>query len=290
MKKIMTLALSLLILCACASGNIYSEVSNKDEALYTGPNGVAFTRSDLYKTMKSSSVDTISAVILKDIASHYDSIDFDEMRKQAEEDLEFYKSIGYESYLIQSYGSLEAYIDLYISSTTVFELAKIYVEENFETLVSENSPVKMQVASFSTEEDAQKCIDDFNAGSTFDMAAVNNNSATAPQSTVYLDSDLSLDYEVKEYVNETNGVGISTIIPHTTTTTGTDGETVESMTYYVVNIESRNAEDFHDECVETLAYSVENDTTIEYFFKKHDIKFFDQDLYKLMSEEYEVLH
>ena len=288
MKKIITFALSLLLLCACSSAG-YSEVSDKDEALYTGPNGIAFTRSDLYKTMKSSSVDTISQVILKDIATHYDSIDFDEMKKQAEEDLEFYKSIGYESYLIQSYGSLEAYIDLYISSTTVLELSKIYVEENFDTMVSENSPVKMQVASFSTEEDAQKCIDAFNSGSTFDMAAVNNNSATAPESMVYLDTDLSLDYEVKEYVNETNGIGISTIIPHTTSSTGTDGQTVETMTYYVVNIESRNVEDFHDEFVETMAYSVDTDTTTEYFFKKHNIKFYDQDLYKLMSEEYEVL-
>lgn len=288
MKKIVTLVLSLMLLCACSSGG-YSDVSNGDEILYKGPNQVSFTKSDLYKKMKNSSADTISSMILKSIAAHYDTIDFEELEKQAQEEIDFYKSIGYEPYIIQSYGTLDAYKDLYVSSMTVIELSKIYIEENFETMANENKPIKMQLASFSTEEDALKCIDDFNNGSTFDMAAVNNNSANAPQSTVYIDSDLSLDYEVKEYLNDTDGTGISTVIPHSTGTTNSDGTVTEDMTYYVLNVESRNAEEFHDEFVETMALSLETDTVVEHFFEKHEIKFFDQDLYELMSKEYEVL-
>ena len=289
MKKIITLVLSLILLCACSSKGAYSQVSDGDEVLYSGPNNIVFTKSDLYSKMKNSSVETLSAMVLKSIATHYDTIDFAELEKQAQEDIEFYQSIGYESYIIQSYGTLEAYKDLYVSSMIVFELTKVYVEENFDTMVSENKPVKMQLASFTSEEDARNCIEDFNNGSTFDMAAVNNNSANAPQSTVYLDSDLSLDYEVKEYLNDTDSTGISTIIPHSTSSTDEEGNPTEIMTYYVLNIESRNAEEFHDEFVETMAYSLDSDTVIEHFFRKHEIKFFDQDLYKLLSDEYEVL-
>ena len=289
MKKIIALLLTLVLVCGCSNANSYSSLSDENEVLFTGPNNYAYTKGQLYKTLKLSSSDTMAPVLLSDIAKHYESIDFDEMAKMADEDIEFYKSVGYEQYIISNYGSLDAYKDTYIASMTQMELAKIYVEENLETLVSENSPVKMQIASFASEEDAQNCINDANNGSTFDMAAVNNNSVNTPESAVYLDTDTSLAYEVKEYVNSVNGMGISTIIPSTTSTNNADGTTTETTTYYVVNIESRIESEFHDEFVETMAASVESSLVTDYFFNKHKIEFFDQDIYELMSSKYEVL-
>ncbi len=46
MKKIVTLVLSLMLLCACSSGG-YSDVSNGDGVLYKCQNQVSFTKSKL---------------------------------------------------------------------------------------------------------------------------------------------------------------------------------------------------------------------------------------------------
>ena len=121
------------------------------------------------------------------------------------------------------------------------------------------------------------------------MAAVNNNSTNTPQSTVYSDSDETLVYDVKEYLNSTDTIGLSSIITYTTSAVGADGTTAETSTYYVLNIESRNADDFKDEYVELMSAKQDLSTVENYFLDKHDISFYDQDIYKLMSSEYEVL-
>ena len=74
-----------------------------------------------------------------------------------------------------------------------------------------------------------------------------------------------------------------------TSSTDDEGNPVDETTYYVVNIISRDVSEFHDEFVDTMSLSLDTDIVTDYFFNKHKIKFFDQDLYKLMSEEYEVL-
>ena len=289
MKKTITLLLTLLLISACSNSNMYSSLSDGDDVLFTGPNNYSYSKKDLYNSLKISSYDVLPSVLLRSIANHYDSIDFAELEKRADEEIEFYKEIGYEPYIIQNYGTLEAYKDAYVSSMTSKELAKIYVEDNLSEMVSESSPVKMQIAAFETEEDAQNCLNDVNSGSTFDMAAVNNNSTNNPESAVYLDTDTSLPYEVKEYVNQVNGMGLSTIIPSTTTSTNTDGTTSENTTYYLVNIESRHENEFHEEFVEAMAATLEARNVNEYFFNKHEIEFFDQDLYEIITSNYEVL-
>jgi hypothetical protein len=121
------------------------------------------------------------------------------------------------------------------------------------------------------------------------MAAANNNSINTPSTSVYSDSDQTLVYEVKDYLNTTDKNGLSTIIVNTSTSTDADGNTVESNTYYVLNIESRNPEDFKDEYIELKAAETETDTVRNHFMSTHEIKFYDQDLYELMSSTYEVL-
>ena len=197
--------------------------------------------------------------------------------------------MGYESYIIAQYGSLDAFREYYLSQLLINELSKVYVLENYDKLLSEDAPVKMQMAIFSELADAEKCIEDVNNGSTFDMAAVNNNSTNTPQSTVYSDSDETLVYDVKEYLNSTDTIGLSSIITYTTSAVGADGTTAETSTYYVLNIESRNADDFKDEYVELMSAKQDLSTVENYFLDKHDISFYDQDIYKLMSSEYEVL-
>ena len=289
MKKVLSIILVLLTLCACAKKDNQTKISNGSDVIFTGPNNVSYTRQDMYDAMKTIDADLIVDDILKHIAMKNDSINIDDLNTQVDELIEMYQSMGYESYIIAQYGSLDAFREYYLSQLLINELSKVYVLENYDKLLSEDAPVKMQMAIFSELADAEKCIEDVNNGSTFDMAAVNNNSTNTPQSTVYSDSDETLVYDVKEYLNSTDTIGLSSIITYTTSAVGADGTTAETNTYYVLNIESRNADDFKDEYVELMSAKQDLSTVENYFLDKHDISFYDQDIYKLMSSEYEVL-
>ena len=289
MKKVLSIILVLLTLCACAKKDNQTKISNGSDVIFTGPNNVSYTRQDMYDAMKTIDADLIVDDILKHIAMKNDSINIDDLNTQVDELIEMYQSMGYESYIIAQYGSLDAFREYYLSQLLINELSKVYVLENYDKMLSEDAPVKMQMAIFSELADAEKCIEDVNNGSTFDMAAVNNNSTNTPQSTVYSDSDETLVYDVKEYLNSTDTIGLSSIITYTTSAVGADGTTAETSTYYVLNIESRNADDFKDEYVELMSAKQDLSTVENYFLDKHDISFYDQDIYKLMSSEYEVL-
>ena len=287
MKKLL-IVLSLLLLCACSSGANYSYPENSDEVLFKGPDNITYTKNELYKTLKFIAQDAITEDILKNIALSYDSVNMEDIEKEAQEFVDMYLELGYESYIVSYYGSLDAYKESYIESLLISKLANIYVEENYDTVLANNKPVKMQVASFSTIEQAEKCIEDFNNGSTFDMAAVNNESITTAESAVYSDSDDSLVYEVKDYINSTDTLGLSSIITHTEASTTVDGASSENNTYYVLNVESRNVEDFKDDFIELMATNTTTETIQNYFFTKHKVEFFDQDLYEIMSKVNEV--
>ena len=287
MKKIIIILFSLLLIAGCTNRNSYSSLSNGKDVIFSSSDK-SYTKDDLYKSLKVSSLDAIVNDILKNIALKYVD-DMSEIEKEADDLIAEYTELGYEAYIIAYYGSMDAFRESYVNSLLLNELAKEYVTEKYEELVAEDKPVKMQVASFNTVEEAQQCIDDYNNGSSFDMAALNNNSNEEPQSSIYTDDDSSLVYEVKEYLNSTDSTGLSSIITYATKTTDDEGNDVEEATYYVLNIESRNAADFKDEYIETAAASASSDTVKEYFLNKHQIKFYDQDLYDLVTAEYEGL-
>ena len=269
MKKILCILFVLLLAAGCSSKNHYSYVSEGDEVLISGPNKYSYTKNDLYASLKKASEGAITNEILTRIARNIEGIDLDSIYADADNLIETYVSMGYESYIVASYGSLEAYRQSYISSLILSELSKQYARENYDTLVADKKPVKMQIATFENLEDAEKCIEDVKNG--------------------YTDDDASLAYEIKEYLNSTENTGLSTILVSTASSTDENGNAVDVNTYYLLNVESRNTEDFTEELIELLASSVSTDTVKEYFLSTHDIKFYDQDLYEMMSAAYEVL-
>ncbi len=288
MKKIIVLLFVLLLMAGCSADSHLSKVSEGETVLFKGPNKT-FTKQDLYKQLKVTDSGAITTDIMNKIALASADIDMDKINTDADELINTYKEMGYEDYIIASYGSMEAYKDSYISTLLFSELSKLYVKDNYDTIIGDDKPVKMAIASFDSEEEALKCIEDFNNGSTFDMAAANNNSINTPSTSVYSDSDQSLVYEVKEYLNSTDKTGLSTVIVNIATSTDADGNQTEKKTYYVLNIESRNADEFKDEYIELKAAETEAETVRNHFMSSHEIKFYDQDLYELMSSTYEVL-
>ena len=287
MKKIIIILFSLFLVAACTNRNSYSSLSDGGDVIFSGTEK-SYTKDDLYKSLKVSSADAIVNDILKNIALKYID-DMSEIEKEADDLIAEYTELGYEAYIIAYYGSMDAFRESYVDSLLLNELAKEYVAEKYDELVAEDKPVKMQVASFNSVEEAQQCIDDYSNGSSFDMAALNNNSNEAPQSSIYTDGDSSLVYEVKEYLNSTDSTGVSSIITYATKTTDDEGNDVEDATYYVLNIESRDASEFKDEYIEKAASAASSDDVKEYFLNKHQIRFYDQDLYDLVTAQYEGL-
>ncbi|MBO7677073.1 MAG: hypothetical protein J6S49_06130 [Erysipelotrichaceae bacterium] len=289
MKKVLSIVLVLMTLCACGNKGGQTRISNGADVIFKGPDNVTYTKQDMYDAMKTIDSQLIIDDILRHIALKNENINIDDINSEVDELIEMYTSLGYEQYIISQYGSMDAFRQYYQSQLLVNNLGKVYVEENYDKLVADDSPVKMQMAIFADLAEAEKCIADVNGGSTFDMAALNNNSTNTPQSNVYSDADESLAYEVKEYLNSTDSLGLSSIITQTSSTVGADGTATETSTYYVLNIESRNPDEFKDEYLELMAARQDQATVRDYFLQKHNISFFDQDIYKLMSSEYEVL-
>ena len=278
MKKVITLLFALLLLVGCSSKG-YSKLSDGSEVIFTGPNNESFTKNDLYESLKISSVDAVENDILDKIAES-EELDLTDVETEADGLVEMYQQLGYETYIIQYYGSIEAFKKYYISSGILTLLTNRYVEENYEIFKASDKPVKMKMASFETEEIANKVIEEVNNGSTFEMACANNGYTSEVSEAIYLDSDSDLDYNVKDYLNSTDTTGLSTVIE-----SDSDDDT---HVYYVLDITDRDVDNFKDEYITEKVADCDSDDVKNYMFNKHDIEFYDQDIYELMKSEYEV--
>ena len=70
--------------------------------------------------------------------------------------------------------------------------------------------------------------------------------------------------------------------------TDSDGNKTSIDTYYVLNIVSRNTDDFKDDYIAVKTEKIGVEGVKDYMFNNHEIKFFDQSIYEMMSSKYEV--
>ncbi len=285
MKKIIALLLVVLVLAGCAGNGQVSKLSNGSEVIFKGE-GVTYTNEDLYKSLKVSSAELVEENILNTIAKSY-NVDTEEMIKSADETMNQFIELGYDQMIISYYGSLDAYRSMLISSQIYGALCAEMIKENLEENLNEDKPIKLQLAVYETKEEAEELVSKVNAGSTFDMAVMEVGENNDPQPFIYLDKNENVPLEVKEYLNTTDKTGLSTIITVQAPST-VNGETVMGVEYYVANVISRNSDEFIDEYVTEAASYIEDGEVKEYFFNKCEIKFYDQDLYELMSKENEA--
>ena len=285
MKKILVVLFTLLLLAGCTKG--YSQITTGEDILFKSPDST-YTKSDLYNTLKVYNADSIKLDILNTIASNME-LDMSNIEQQAKDTLEMYKQIGYGDYIIASYGSEEAFIKYVISNSVIDALSEVYIDDKFDSIVNQDKPIKMQYVYFEDLDVANKFIEEVKAGSTFDMAAVNNEFITSPEEGVYLITDNNLPFEVKEYMEDTNNVGLSSIITTSTSTQDSEGNIVTNNKYYILNITDRNIENYKDSYKELKLESTDDNAVVNYMFETHKIEFYDQDIYELMSSKYEVL-
>lgn len=286
MKKILITLFTLLMLVGCSSKG-YSSISNGDDVIFKGPDST-YTKADLYKQLKVSSEESIENDILNKIANKME-INLEDVEKEADDLIEMYKSMGYDQAIIAYYGSYDAFKSYVMSSGVITELAKSYIADNYETLIANDKPVKMQMVKFAEKETAENFIKDVKEnGKTFETAAIDNGYDMECPASVYLDTD-DISLNVKSYLNETADTGLSSLIVESSSNTDADGNINTTDTYYVLNIISRNVDEFKDDYEALKLESLDNGAVKEYAFSNHDIKFYDQDIYEIMKAQYEVL-
>ena len=285
MKKLLITLFALLMLVGCSSKG-YSKISDGDEVLFKGPD-ITYTKDELYNSLKKASEESIENDIINKIATKM-NLDLQKVDEEAEEMLQLYKSMGYESAIIAYYGSDESFKQMYINDGILRLLSGKYIDEKYDELISKDKPVKMQLVSFGDEETANKFIEDINSGSTFETAAINNGYTTETTPSVYIDSD-DLVVDVKQYLNETNNLGLSSIITSTSSSTDANGNISNLNTYYVLNIISRDAKEFLDDYKAVKQENLDTVTVKNWLFENHNIEFYDQDIYEMMKSTYEVV-
>ena len=131
--------------------------------------------------------------------------------------------------------------------------------------------------------------DNFYKKNTFEYACSENGYSSEITETLYTDTDSDLPVDVKEWVLNTSEPTLSDIIEVSTTVNDSDGNSTVNTRYYLVNLISKNVEDFKEEFVSNIVSTMYKDTVINSLLEKHSISIHDQRIYELLKEEYEAI-
>lgn len=284
MKKVLIILFTLFLLVACSQTKGYSKLTDGSDVIYK-KNDKTFTKNDLYEILKVSSESSIENDIITKIANKMD-LDLTEANENAQNEVDYYVSIYGEDTIVYQYGSLEAFKAERLYNYLLDELTKVYIDENYDKFVKEDKPIEMQVVHFEDSESATNLIAQANQGKDFDTAAENCGYTESVETKIYLDSNSDLPLEVKNYINASFELGVSEIINVENSTTDENNNTTTTMQYYVVNVINRDVD--KEAYILLKKEYVDIQDTKNYFIEKHDIKFYDQSIYELMKQSYEV--
>lgn len=284
MKKIFIVCLLTLMLVGCSNSNV--TISDENKQIWVGPDKT-FVSKDLFKMMKSQDYTTNVIASIEKTFAEKEGIDISKLEKEAEEEYQEVINSGYESYISYYYGSKEAYIQNTVQGKIVNELKAIIIKEKLTELEAEYLPYKAEIVYFNTREEAQKVIDDYKAGfGTFAFIASENGYNGVVENKVYTDTS-DLPIEVKEAVMNSTAIDVLDIIQTSLASNDSNGNSVVTPRYYVVNITERELNKFKDEFIEYCATNLYTaDDTINDFSKKYKVKIHDQETYNLLKDKY----
>jgi hypothetical protein len=287
------LALSLLAGCEDASAN----VSGKNDMVMRIGN-TTVTHGDIYQGMMSR--DSAAAVVTtakqQIIAAEVETTD--EIQAKADETYDNYRS-QIEATLADGTTFEEAITDYGFTGDDDFRLycltdAKTsylyekYIDENWDTLVADKSPVKARMifidaSSIGTElaySKAEEALALLKGGTAFaDVALQYSDKLTLADEALYFRDDSSLDYMVLQFLTTATTTTLSDIIANNDVTG-----------YYIVQITNINAQQMKDDIVAKLESDSDfSDTVFNYYFKKHAFTVYDIDVYNQLKADYPEL-
>ena len=287
MKKLIISLLALLVLCGCVSSAPTVNVSDGDAVIFETPDNKAFTKQQLFDYTKKLEISaSLKNSLIMQLAK-LEGIDTDAIRKEAEDYIEDIKAQGYGDFITQYYGSEEAYIEGYVPFQTATELCTKYVESDLNAYVDNYEPFKAAVIYFDNEESAKGTLDTMNnSDSTFAYAATSNGYTSEVTETVFSNTDTELPSLIKEYVKNNDAPSVSPIIQVDEVTTDAEGNSKTNSRYYLINLVSKNVNDFKDEFLAVVTSELDQNTVVANLLKKYNISVHDQTVYETLKSVY----
>lgn len=289
MKKLLVILSCLFVLTACGSAH-YTTVSEGDTAIFTYPDGSSYTKNDLYTTMKNNDITDLLTMRIINKLAELEGIDVESIKSEVTENVNSLVESGYESFITSYYGSVDNYISSSIANQALNKLSENEINNNFDKYVEDYAPYKAEIVYFDDKNTAQAVLDAVNKEeNTFEYACTDNGYEGEVSETLYTDSDSDLPVEVKDYVLNAENTGLSDIIEVSTTMTDSEGNSTVTPRYYLVNLISKNVEDFKDEFISKVSSDIDSDTTINTLLEKYDLEAHDQRVYELLKAKYEAV-
>lgn len=286
MKKLSLILIIILLLTACSNNNHTSKVSDGTTVIFTGPD-VTYTKANLYEDMKLNDITNIlnNDLIIK--LAELEGIDMDEVKKEAQAQVDEVIEAGQEYYINYYYGSIENYLAQMIPYYAGVKLTNRDIENNLATHVNDYKPFKAQIVYFDDEAFANATVSEMGNGKDLAEAATINGYNGIVETKVYTLKD-DLPAEVLDYVNNSKA-GDYGLVQVATTTTDADGNSTINPRYYVVNLISKDVNDFKDEFVEVVLANTNTDTIVTNLLNTHKVSIHDQRVYEVLTAKYEVL-
>lgn len=284
MKKIIIVLLLAFMLVGC--GKKDAEITNKDDVIWKSDKET-YTSTDLYELLKYN--DYTATIILDALTriGKLENIDVEAFEQEAEESVQQLIDQGAQSYIEYTYGTVDFYKSMVVVDSITSELLDKQANDRYDELKESKLPFKAEVAFFDDVETANKVHDAVvNGEHTFAYACQDNGYTSELAQTVY--TDLSeLPIEVKDTVLNSDKTGLTDVIQSSAFVTDANGESSITPRYYLVNIISKNADEFKEDFISYIKDQLldPNEVIAEYL-TKYDFKIYDQRTYELIKENY----
>lgn len=285
MKKIILLIVLMFVITGCGKSD--ANISNPDGEIWIS-NDAKFTNKQLYATLKN--LDYTGFIVKNAInyVSEKEEINVDEIKTNAETTVQQLIDQGMEAYIYYyGYNSMDDYKESMILDSIITELKTKYANGSYEDLKNEYKPYKAEIIYFDDIDKAQNVVNSVKDGShTFVFAAEENGYTEQVNQQIYSDSS-DLPVEVKELILNSDFVGVSDVVNSSTYTNDADGNQTITPRYYVVNVISRNADDFKEDFIQYLNSDVlQTKDIVNFYLKKYKFKVYDQRTYELLNTNY----
>ncbi len=281
------LAIGLLAGCTDASASI----SDKKQVILKVGNST-LTREGLYKRMLTD--DNANAVVNRamELIAGSEIETTDAIKTRAQEIYDDYKEKltsedqSFEEILkTYGYASTEAFMEYCINSAKAEDLLTKYIDDNWDTLIEENHPLKAKMlylgATTETASDvltkAQQVLEEIKNGKPFDEAVEEySDNKSIGTEKLYVRKDSTLDYNVLQYLLTVTKTGLSDVI----TNAAVNG-------YYIVQVTNTNALQMKDDFVKLLKNDADFvEEANRFYFQKHKFTIYDIDIYNTIKENY----
>ena len=288
MKKIIIVLLSLLVLCGCSNSNL-SHVSNGEEVLYEGPDGISLSKDELYQYEKQFDIKSaLSSSLISKIAEK-EGVNIKDIQKNAEDYIDGMIEQGYGEFVTYYYGSRDAYIKDSTNYEAKRSLLKKNIEVDFDEYLTKYEPFKASIVYFADEESANNVLTYLDENeSTFAYACTLNGYSSEVSETVYTNSNTEIPSEVRTWIND-NSQGVSPVIKVTTVANDSNGNSKSEDRYYLVNLLSKDVNTFKDEFVDLMTSEIDENLVINDLIKKHKVTVHDQDIFDALHSQYEAV-